>query len=203
LEIGDTADLEVCGTGFVPLTDFPTAVSSAKTMNKIGFTITLFATLLSSLQAADLKPAAGDREGIEWCDVWISHANETNLPRVLLIGDSITRAYYPQVEKQLAGKAYVGRLATSAFVSDPILVRQIAMVLGAQMHYGHACGFCRADTSQTQNVGNVLLPLVIRNTTATIARPLSSMVAKVSKPSQRRSTCWRSSPCLLYHASQV
>jgi hypothetical protein len=68
-------------------------------------------------------------ESIEWCDIWISHANETNLPRVLLIGDSITRAYYPQVEKNLAGRAYVGRLASSAFISDPILLMQIKMVL--------------------------------------------------------------------------
>jgi lysophospholipase L1-like esterase len=69
------------------------------------------------------------REGIEWCDVWISHANETNLPRVLLIGDSITRGYYPDVVKRLVGKAYVNRLATSAFISDPVLLAQIKMVL--------------------------------------------------------------------------
>jgi lysophospholipase L1-like esterase len=34
------------------------------------------------------------------------------------------------VEKYLAGKAYVGRLASSAFISDPALLKQIAMVLG-------------------------------------------------------------------------
>src|SRR5690349_15909760 len=61
--------------------------------------------------ADDHVPPA--REAIEWCDIWISHANETNLPRVLLIGDSIARDYYPEVEKQLAGKAFVARLATS------------------------------------------------------------------------------------------
>ena len=51
------------------------------------------------------------------------------MPRVLLIGDSITRAYYPEVEKNLAGKAYVGRLSSSAFISDPILLKQIEMML--------------------------------------------------------------------------
>ena len=78
-------------------------------------------------KAAEFPPSA--KESIEWCDIWISHANETNLPRVLLIGDSITRAYYPEVEKQLAGKAYVGRLSSSAFISDPALLKQIEMVL--------------------------------------------------------------------------
>jgi hypothetical protein len=58
---------------------------------------------LTGAQPADISPSG--RESIEWCDIWISHANETNLPRVLLIGDSITRAYYPEVEKRLEGKA--------------------------------------------------------------------------------------------------
>ena len=74
-----------------------------------------------------IQPSA--RESIEWCDIWISHANETNLLRVLLIGDSITRNYYPEVEKHLAGKAYVARLATSRFISDPVLLQEIALVL--------------------------------------------------------------------------
>ena len=94
--------------------------------------------LIASLFIASLAPLAHSaptaypaaaHESIEWCDIWISHADETNLPRVLLIGDSITRAYYPDVEKNLAGKAYVGRLASSAFISDPVLLKQIEMVL--------------------------------------------------------------------------
>src|ERR1041384_1390657 len=69
------------------------------------------------------------RESIEWCDIWVSHANETNLPRVLLVGDSIARDYYPEVEKRLAGKAFVARLATSRFVADPVLLKEIESVL--------------------------------------------------------------------------
>ena len=94
--------------------------------------------LIASLFIASLVPLAhaqptgyppSAHEPIEWCDIWISHADETNLPRVLLIGDSITRAYYPDVEKNLDGKAYVGRLSSSAFISDPALLKQIEMVL--------------------------------------------------------------------------
>jgi hypothetical protein len=98
-------------------------------MTKTILTITLLAELLCAGCATNSKYQAHDLESIEWCDLWISHANEANLPRVLLIGDSITRAYYSEVEKNLAGKAYVGRLASSAFVSDPILLKQVAMVL--------------------------------------------------------------------------
>jgi len=85
-----------------------------------------FASLIDA-QPANIPPPT--RESIEWCDIWISHANETDLPRVLLIGDSITRAYYPEVEKNLEGNAYVGRLSSSAFISDPVLLDQIKMVL--------------------------------------------------------------------------
>ena len=87
----------------------------------------MFVTAFAFGAGAEIKPAS--REGIEWCDIWISHANETNLPRVLLIGDSITRGYYSGVEQRLAGKAYVARLTTSAFLSDPMFTQQIAMVL--------------------------------------------------------------------------
>ncbi len=101
------------------------------------FRVLAFSTLLAvaGVQAAAVAEdipvgAAGDaKESTEWCDIWITHANQTGLPRVLLIGDSITRAYHPAVEKRLAGKAFVARLTTSAFLSDPMLLQEIGMVL--------------------------------------------------------------------------
>ncbi len=93
------------------------------------FTLLLLAVAgLAAHGMAGEMPASG-RESIEWCDIWISHANETNLPRVLLIGDSITRDYYPGVEKRLEGKAYVARLTTSRFDADPVLLQELALVL--------------------------------------------------------------------------
>jgi len=65
-------------------------------------------------------------ENIEWCDVWMPHTTDTGLPRVLMIGDSITRGYFPAVEKLLAGKAFCCRIATSRCVGDPALIEEIA-----------------------------------------------------------------------------
>src|SRR5438105_1425293 len=96
---------------------------------KLLLSLPLGAALAIHAAAAEPKAAMPPLESIEWCDIWISHANETNLPRVLLIGDSITRGYYAEVEKRLAGKAFVARLATSRFVADPVLLREIALVL--------------------------------------------------------------------------
>lgn len=88
----------------------------------------LLVTLVSSMNAAE---RVVPREGTEWCNIWMPDANKHDLPRVLLIGDSVTQGYGPDVEKQLAGKAYVARLATSRCVGDPVLLTEIASVLGS------------------------------------------------------------------------
>ena len=69
------------------------------------------------------------REATEWCDIWMTQADQAGLPRVLLLGDSITRGYNSEVENRLAGKAYVARLATSAFLSDPMFLQEVALML--------------------------------------------------------------------------
>jgi hypothetical protein len=83
--------------------------------------------LVLSLSHAEERPI--HREKIEWCDVWIVDADKSDQPRVLLIGDSITRAYYPEVAKKLAGKASVSRFSTSSSVGDPALIKQIKTFL--------------------------------------------------------------------------
>lgn len=69
------------------------------------------------------------RERIEWADIWVTDADKDDLPRVLLIGDSITRGYFSDVEKRLAGKAYCARLTTSKCVSDPSFPDEAQLLL--------------------------------------------------------------------------
>ena len=75
------------------------------------------------------------RERIEWADIWVTDADKDDLPRVLLIGDSITRGYFGEVEKHLAGKAYCARLTTSKCVSDPSFIDEVQLLL---KHYRFA-----------------------------------------------------------------
>jgi hypothetical protein len=65
-------------------------------------------------------------EEIEW--TWEVRPQLANpkLPNVLLLGDSITRSYFPQVSKDLSGIANVYLLASSTSVGDPRLPHQIA-----------------------------------------------------------------------------
>ncbi len=69
------------------------------------------------------------RERIEWIDVWVTNADKDDLPRVLFVGDSITRGYFGAVEKHLAGKAYCARLTTSKCVSDPTFNDDLQLLL--------------------------------------------------------------------------
>jgi lysophospholipase L1-like esterase len=93
------------------------------------------------------------REPVEWLDVWIPDSNvPAKLPRVLLIGDSITRGYYPRVEQILAGKALVARLSTSKALPDPMLIEQVKLVLAETkfdiVHFNngmHGWGYTEAD----------------------------------------------------------
>jgi hypothetical protein len=65
-------------------------------------------------------------EEIEWTWEVRPQTADAKLPNVLLLGDSVTRNYFPQVTKDLAGIANVYLFASSTSVGDPRLPRQIA-----------------------------------------------------------------------------
>jgi lysophospholipase L1-like esterase len=89
----------------------------------------LAAFTLSLCLAADRTPK---RENIEWTDVWFPNSKDHDLPRVALIGDSITRAYFPVVEANLKGTAYCARIATSKAIGDPALPKQLELFLAEE-----------------------------------------------------------------------
>lgn len=84
-------------------------------------TLVAFAAPTSFAQKQDSIP-----EEIEWTwEVRPPHP-DPQLPNVLLLGDSISRNYFPQVTKDLAGIANVYLMASSISVGDPRLATQIA-----------------------------------------------------------------------------
>lgn len=64
-------------------------------------------------------------EKIEWTWSDRPEATVATLPNILLVGDSITRAYYPAVAASLKGAANVYLFATSACSGDPRLPDQL------------------------------------------------------------------------------
>ncbi len=88
------------------------------------------AFLFAAQAATAADPPRVVRENIEWLDVWVPGHTITDQPRLLLIGDSITRGYYNTVEAKLKGKAVVARLTTSKSLGDPALLDEVRLVLG-------------------------------------------------------------------------
>jgi hypothetical protein len=68
-------------------------------------------------------------ERIEWSDIWVAGADQGELPRVLMVGDSITQGYFRDVEKDLTGKAYCAKYATSMFMSNPDFLETLKIIL--------------------------------------------------------------------------
>ena len=72
---------------------------------------------------------ANAREIQEWCSITSHDANKTDLPRVLIIGDSIVSRYASAVNGAIKGKAYLSVMATSKAVGDPALLEEIKTIL--------------------------------------------------------------------------
>ncbi len=68
-------------------------------------------------------------EPIEWSDIWIMNADKEDQPRVLLVGDSIVKGYYDEVEKGLSGRAACARYATSKFLGNPDYLAELGLLL--------------------------------------------------------------------------
>lgn len=121
-------------------------------------TLILASLLLAITHAAfsqESKPGQKpkiERENIEWCDVWIPGATTTNKPRVLLVGDSITKGYYKVASDQLGNGVACARFATSACVADPAFHVQLDALLSqytfALIHFNnglHGVGYTEEE----------------------------------------------------------
>jgi len=93
-------------------------------IQRAGFGIAVLSLLLATGALAAQKSVSIPEE-IEWTwEVRPPHP-DPKLPNVLLLGDSLSRNYFPQVTKDLAGVANVYLMATSTSVGDPRLPRQV------------------------------------------------------------------------------
>ena len=59
------------------------------------------------------------KENIEWVNIWCENTNDKTLPRVALVGDSITQQSFQTVQKELKGLALVDYFATSYSLLSP------------------------------------------------------------------------------------
>ncbi len=84
------------------------------------------AAILVGLNAGLAQQRRMVTEKIEWTYSDRPEAPDAKLPNVLLVGDSITRAYYKATAEAMAGKANVYYFASSTSVGDERLAPQLA-----------------------------------------------------------------------------
>ncbi|WPJ95566.1 SGNH/GDSL hydrolase family protein [Coraliomargarita algicola] len=94
------------------------------------------------------------REPIEWTRSWVpdSDKSELDVPRVLLVGDSIVMGYGPKASEHLQGEVSLAWVGTSRFPVDPIYFEEIALVLRSTsfdaVHFNnglHGFGYDESD----------------------------------------------------------
>jgi hypothetical protein len=98
-------------------------------LKNISLSAALCLVLFSSCHTSKMAKGRIINEDIEWSHTWITGTNKTDLPHVLIIGDSHVEAYYPSVAKALEGGAYPCKLTTSKSMGDPVLLAQLEQVL--------------------------------------------------------------------------
>jgi lysophospholipase L1-like esterase len=121
----------------------------------------LISTLALVANTGFTAEPAPKREDIEWTNIWVPHLQRTDLPRVLLVGDSITNGYYDEVARRLQGKALVARLATSSSLGDPALLDQVKFMLAnyqfAVIHFNNGMhGFEYTDDEYRNDIPKLL-----------------------------------------------
>ncbi|MFZ4600292.1 MAG: SGNH/GDSL hydrolase family protein, partial [Terrimicrobiaceae bacterium] len=87
----------------------------------------LLAALL--LCPAGAVHAERKRESIEWIYTVSHNPGATDLPRVLLIGDSIANMYQEYVSEELSGTAYVSTYTTSKCITDRSFLGELRLML--------------------------------------------------------------------------
>lgn len=81
------------------------------------------------------------KERFEWINSWCDEAASSDLPRVLLVGDSITLGYQEKVRNKLKGVCYVDFIATSYAIDTKMFNDMVSSFFAdseyALIHFNH------------------------------------------------------------------
>lgn len=89
----------------------------------------ILVTLTSCILQRKVEEGISKDESTECSNTFIFGTDKTDLPKVLLIGDSHVERYYPVVTENLKGKAYCSKFTTSRSLGDPNLIEQLDLIL--------------------------------------------------------------------------
>lgn len=118
---------------------------------------------------ADNYPVAKNvrgHENTEWSTSYAYHLTDANkdLPRVLLVGDSICQGYQSKVREKLEGKANVTYWASSYCVTSPGYLRLLAFYLDEAkydvIHFNNGLHSCETPVADYEKAYRAALRLI-------------------------------------------
>ena len=68
-------------------------------------------------------------EPTEWTEIYVMGADQTNVTRVLMVGDSINGGYYFDVSGRMAPSVKCAKLSTSAYLGNPDYQAELSILL--------------------------------------------------------------------------
>ena len=74
------------------------------------------------------------QENTIWCNLWWDNVSDERVPRVLLIGDSVTNGYTKVVRELLSGRASVDHVTSSRCIADPSFRKEVAYAMESYDH---------------------------------------------------------------------
>ena len=112
------------------------------------------------------------KEDIEWLRLWCENTNDERLPRVALIGDSITEGYFRCVFKALEGIAHVDVLATSYSISSPAYQNIVKSFVQdsdyAVVHYNYGLHAHNVEDDAYEAECAAMLEYIVKRATAVV-----------------------------------
>ncbi len=75
-------------------------------------------------------------ETYEWDNIWFEHAENTDTPRILAIGDSISCGWRTALNRYYAGSRYVDGFGSSKALDNPYLLPCIELMAAQQPNRG-------------------------------------------------------------------
>lgn len=109
------------------------------------------------------------KETYEWIHSWCDNTSKEDLPRILLVGDSITHWYQEQVRELLKDVAYVDYVSASYAIDNPLYVSLIKSFYSNSkydiLHFNHGLhGFHMNVRTYKSKIEKFLQRLNCKNT---------------------------------------
>ena len=108
---------------------FKSKVNMKSAILPVQLTVIFLILFSGCVSAKKTIEGVSKNESTEWSNTFIVGTDKTDLPKVLLIGDSHVERYYPVVIENLKGKVYCSKFTTSRSFGDPNFIEQLDLVL--------------------------------------------------------------------------